>query len=216
MTRVRGSKQRTERTTVISDTEFNEALAKADKLESEYFRLRAKAVLSLFRLTGKRRGEVAQVPLGNFKTENGFLNVTFILEKKRKGNVLQKLSTKSLPLSDGLTRHIVAYLVCLNALETRPRYWLPSGRCVFGNYIILPEQHLTGRGVFNIVRGCTKTFWCHLFRETVAADIIRQDSSIIAAFKVQRRLDLESYTTGFNYLRRFASDVIERENLAVS
>lgn len=215
MTWVRGSKDRTERTTVISDSEFNEALENAENLGSEYFRLRAKAVLSMLRLTGKRRGEIAQLPLDNLVQKGDFLNVTFILEKKRKGNVLQKLSTKSLPLHDDLTQHILAYLDYLFCLETRPLYWLPSGRCVFGNYVILPEKHLSGREVFNIVRQCTDTFWCHLFRETVAADIIKQDSTIIAAFKVQRRLDLESYQTGFNYLRRFASDIIERE-LAIS
>jgi hypothetical protein len=209
-------KARYDRGTVISDTEFNEALANADKLESKYFQLRAKAVLSMLRLTGKRRGEIAQVPIANFKTENGFLNVTFILEKKRKGNVLQKLSTKALPLNDELTQHILHYLAYLTELKTEPVYWLPSGRSVFGNYVIIPEQHLTGREVFNIVRSCSETFWPHLNRETVAADIIKQDNSIIAAFKVQRRLDLESFTTGFNYLRRFASDVIARENLAVS
>ncbi len=31
----------------------------------------------------------------------------------------------------------------------------------------------------------------HLFRETVASDIVTEDKSIIAAFKVQKRLDLE-------------------------
>jgi hypothetical protein len=61
------------------------------------------------------------------------------------------------------------------------------------------------------VRGLSQTIWPHLFRETVASDVIKEDSTIIAAFKVQRRLDLESYTTGFNYLRRFSSDVIKRE-----
>lgn len=53
--------------------------------------------------------------------------------------------------------------------------------------------------------------WPHLFRETVASDVIRGDPSIFGAFKVQRRLDLESYQTGFNYLKRFAADVITRE-----
>jgi len=41
--------------------------------------------------------------------------------------------------------------------------------------------------------------------------VIRGDPSIFGAFKVQRRLDLESYQTGFNYLKRFAADVITRE-----
>jgi hypothetical protein len=34
--------------------------------------------------------------------------------------------------------------------------------------------------------------------------LVRQDNSIIAAFKVQKRLDLEDMRTGFNYLQRFA------------
>jgi site-specific recombinase XerD len=127
MTFVRGSKDRTERTTVISDSEFNEAIANADKLKSEYFRLRAKAVLSIFRLTGKRRGEIAQVPLENFKIKGNYLNVTFILEKKRKGNILQKLSTKSLPLHDPLTKHIIAYLDYLSELK-KPLVFLASFR----------------------------------------------------------------------------------------
>jgi hypothetical protein len=50
-----------------------------------------------------------------------------------------------------------------------------------------------------------------LFRETVASDIIREDDSIIAAFKVQRRLDLEDFRTGFRYLKRFATDIIAEE-----
>jgi hypothetical protein len=51
-----------------------------------------------------------------------------------------------------------------------------------------------------------------LFRETVASDVVKQDNSIIAAFKVQERLDLEDMRTGFNYLQRFAKDVIRRWN----
>jgi hypothetical protein len=185
---------------------------KRKKIGDEFFRLRALAVLLLFRLTGKRRGEIAKVPLENFKIDGDYLKVTFILEKKRKGVLLQKLSTKDLPLRDPLARHILAYLDYLSGLKTRPLYWLPSVKSVFGHNVIIPDRHLSPRQVFNIVRGLSKTIWCHLFRETAAADIIQRDNSIIAAFKVQRRLDLESCTTGFNYLRRFATDVIQRES----
>jgi hypothetical protein len=45
----------------------------------------------------------------------------------------------------------------------------------------------------------------------VASDIVKRDNSIIAAFKVQKRLDLEDMRTDFNYLQRFAKDIIERE-----
>jgi hypothetical protein len=65
--------------------------------------------------------------------------------------------------------------------------------------------------VFNIVRDTSETIWPHLFPETVASDIVKQDNSIIAAFKVQKRLDLKDMRTGFNYLQRFAKDIIKRE-----
>jgi len=70
---------------------------------------------------------------------------------------------------------------------------------------------MTGRQVFNILRQLSLGVWPHLFRETVGSDVIKQDSSIIGAFKVMRRLDLEDYHTGFNYLRRYAGDIIRRE-----
>ncbi len=43
------------------------------------------------------------------------------------------------------------------------------------------------------------------------AYVIQEDNSIIGAFKVMRRLDLEDFRTGFNYLKRFAGDIIKRE-----
>lgn len=120
-------------------------------------------------------------------------------------------SLKAFSLSDPLTRNILKYLDYCRSLNPIPKFWLPSGKSVFGNYVIIPNQHLSDREVFNIVRATSETIWPHLFRETVASDIVKQDNSIIAAFKVQKRLDLENMRTGFNYLQRFAKDVIKRE-----
>jgi site-specific recombinase XerD len=212
MTNVRGNKARVNRTQVITEAEFKDATEKAALIKSEFLRLRAFAVLCLLRLTGKRRTEIAMLPRDSLKTEGSFLNVTFVLLKKRKGNVLQKLSTKSIPLADPLVKPVLEYYEFLKAHHPDCKFLFPSGRSVFGQaYIIYNDKHLSGRQVFNIVRGLSQTIWPHLFRETVASDVIKEDSTIIAAFKVQRRLDLESYTTGFNYLRRFSSDVIKRE-----
>jgi site-specific recombinase XerD len=211
MTNVRGSKAREDRQTVITDSEFEEAMKKAGQIEDRFFRLRALALLCLLRLTGKRRTEVAMLPLDNFKVESGFLNVTFILLKKRKGHVLQRTATKTIPLADPLTKPILNYLEYLKGLECKPQFFFPSVKSVFGENYILTDKHLTGRQVFNIVRSLSETLWPHLFRETVASDIVKQDSSIISAFRVQRRLDLEDMRTGFNYLRRFSSDIIKRE-----
>jgi hypothetical protein len=62
-----------------------------------------------------------------------------------------------------------------------------------------------------LMRETSEILWWHLFRETVANDIVNQDDSMIAMFKVQKRLDLEDMRTGFNYLQRFAKDIIKRE-----
>jgi len=123
----------------------------------------------------------------------------------------QAKALKAFSLMDPLTQNILKYLDFLHSLNPVPKFWLPSGKNVFGNYIIIPNQHLSDREVFNIVRDSSETIWPHLFRETVASDIVKQDNSIIAAFKVQKRLDLEDMRTGFNYLQRFAKDIIERE-----
>jgi site-specific recombinase XerD len=83
LTRVRNNAFRESRETVIEDNELNRALDQANGINNEYFRLRALAVLSLLRLSGKRRTEISWIPLENFKVENNLLNVTFALEKKK-------------------------------------------------------------------------------------------------------------------------------------
>jgi len=243
LTRVRNSPFRENRETVIEEDELNKALNQANAIGNEYFRLRALAVLSLLRLSGKRRTEISWIPLENFKVESDLLNVTFALEKKKRKHKKcprcgtrnpvdssfckqcglgisqvpiaftskQAKSLKAFPLSDPLTQNILRYHEYLSSLNPIPKFWLPSGKSVFGNYFIIPDRHLSDREVFNIVRDSSETMWPHLFRETVASDIVKQDNSIIAAFKVQKRLDLEDMRTGFNYLQRFARDIIKRE-----
>jgi integrase len=211
MTNVRGNILRINRKIVISENEFQGILRKAEAIEDKFFRLRVLAVLCVLRLTGKRRGEIAKLEVNDFKIENNFLNITFTLEKKRKGKILTKQSTKAIPLSDPLTKPILEYLDYLNDLESKPKYFLPRMKCVFGFNMMVLDAHISGRQVFNLVRDLSEEVWPHLFRETVASDVIKSDPSIIGAFKVQRRLDLKDYRTGFNYLRRFASDVIQRE-----
>ena len=209
MTHVRNNVLRTKRKTVISDSEFAEMLDRAAQIKDVFFRLRALALLCVLRLTGKRRTEIARLEVADFKVENTLLNVTFTLLKKRKGTILSHRATKSIPLSDPLTKPVLEYSEYLRSIKAE--FFLPRVKNVFGHNIILRGAHIGGRQVFNLVRDLSETVWCHLFRETVASDVIRQDSSIIGAFKVQRRLDLEDFRTGFNYLRRFATDVIDRQ-----
>ncbi|MGD0645873.1 MAG: hypothetical protein ABSA75_13285 [Candidatus Bathyarchaeia archaeon] len=48
-------------------------------------------------------------------------------------------------------------------------------------------------------------------RPAARGTVKKQDYSIIADFKVQKRLDLEDMKTGFNYLQRFTKEIIKRE-----
>lgn len=215
MTYVRGLEKRTNRKTVISDAEFQEMLRKAQQTVDNFLRLRSTALLCLLRLTGKRRSEMAIVETEGVKVEAGLLKVTFTLLKKRKQSVLLKQSTKEIPVTDELTKPIIEYLSVLKGMNPAPRYFFPRTKTLWGaSYIIDYANHISGKTVFNLVRALSIDVWPHLFRETVAADIIKADSSIISAFKVQRRLDLSDVRTGFNYLRRFANDIIERQQLS--
>jgi len=201
---------RMNRDSVVTEEELTEALENAERITNEYFRLRARAVLSLERLSGKRRGEIAMIPLKNFTVGNDLLEVRFILEKKRTEKVLNKVSTKRFPLTDPLTQNVITYLAFLHTLNPVPEYWLPSGKTIFGKYVMFPDAHLSGRQVFNVTRECSETIWPHLNRETVAADVVSQDNSINAVFKVQETLDLKDFTTAFNYVRRFSKQIIHR------
>ena len=254
MTRIRGSKLREGRETVISDQELAEAFAVAEQISEPYFRLRAKAVLALFRLSGKRRGEIANTPLDNFKVEGDLLNVTFILEKKQRkfkecpfcctgadkngtpkqtrnnknamfcfkcgkdigvapvtAPMKEVKKTKAFRLGNPLTKHILVYIDFLKTLKPAPKFWLPSGKSIFGHYLIVSDDHLKGRQVFNIIRGTSETVWPHLFRETVASDVIKKDNSLMAIYKVKQRLDHANVSTSYLYIERYSKEVIDPE-----
>ena len=211
MTYIRNSEERVKRTTVVTDEEIAEMFKKADEFKNEYFKLRAKALVSMLRLFGKRRKELCILRLDDVEVDSKYLTVTFTLLKKRKETVFSRRAVKKVPLTDPLTKPIVEYKNYLEGLNPKPLYFFPRGKAVFNNYVLIPNEHLSGRQLFNILRSLSNKVWMHLFRETVATDVIKQDSSLMGAFKVMRRLDLSDFRTGYNYLRRFASDVIERE-----
>jgi integrase len=196
---------------VISEEEFQDMMNRARELEPEFYKLRTRALLSLFYLTGKRRSEMVRLEVDDFKEEDGMLQVTFTLSKKRRESVLTKRTTKSIPLSDPLTQPILEYLDYLEALSSKPRFFLPRAVPSFGSsFVIKPETSIGGRQLLNLVRQVSDEVWPHLFRETQAAQVVQQDSSILGAYKVKERLNLESVQTGFRYLNRYAVDVIRR------
>lgn len=77
------------------------------------------------------------------------------------------------------------------------------------------SKHLSTRQILRIVQKYNDGAWCHLFRETAAADIIEKDQSIVAPWKVRRRLDLEKVETAFRYMDRYAKDVIKEAEVDI-
>jgi integrase len=75
----------------LSNEEIDDMLSEADKIEQEYFRLRAKALVGIAKKFGKRRSEIAALERNDLKVENDQLLVTFTLRKKHKKGLFQYL-----------------------------------------------------------------------------------------------------------------------------
>jgi hypothetical protein len=85
---------------VITDQEVQKAIDKADELaetkwginypdQKEYFQLRAKAIVSVAKIFGKRRSEIADIFMKEIHVENNKLSINFVLRKKRKRGLFQ-------------------------------------------------------------------------------------------------------------------------------
>ncbi len=203
------------RDTVISKEEFQSSLARIEDREypNQFYKLRDKAVLSIFKKTGKRRGEVSRLRLSDISMKDPtLLQITFSLLKKRRGRNSYVNRRDKLLEIDSTVKNIIDYWMFLQTTYPDitvmfPRtFWSP---CT--NKFVIQDKSISGRQVLRIVKASNENSWCHLYRETVGAEIIRDDPTIIAAFKVQNALDLESYVTAFNYMRRYAQSVIKKE-----
>lgn len=177
-----------------------------------YREARGKALISILRRTGKRRSEVASLEADDVKIVGDHLSLIFTVRKKRKKNLQLNRREKMILISDPYVQYILAYERMLKSTCPGCKYFFPSVRYAFGGKSkFLVDKHISGRQIFNIVKALNSRCWPHLFRETVGADIVRSDPSILSPFRVMRRLDLESHNTAFKYMQRFAADIIEKE-----
>lgn len=76
---------------IITESELTETLENADRIENEYFRLRARAIISLAKIFGKRRIEISLLEMKDTKSEDNFLYLTFTIAKKHKKGFFQYL-----------------------------------------------------------------------------------------------------------------------------
>lgn len=202
---------------VYSREEIDTMLEKADSLKTLYFRLRAKALMGLFK-TGKRREEVGSLEMTDLKIEKGYLYVTFTVVKKRKKSVFMTQRTKRFPLESEWAQYIIKYWQHMKEFHSDCQFLFPSVRVVFGqSYAFSKDKHLSGRQILRIIKQLNPKGWCHLFRETRGADVVRADekrtgeASLLTLYRVQKALDLEKTATAMHYINRFATETIEDE-----
>lgn len=74
---------------IYTGEEIEAMLTAADTLPTEYFRLRAKCLVALFKKFGKRRSEIARLALADIQMIGNDLEFTFNLSKKHKKGLFQ-------------------------------------------------------------------------------------------------------------------------------
>lgn len=210
---------KTQRKDVLSQKEIKGMLRKADQLKPDYCRLRAKALVSLFK-TGKRRAEVGGLEQTDLRVEADFLYITFTTVKKRKKKVLATRRTKRFPLTSQFAQYIMEYLDYMKQHHPKCKFLFPSVRSIFGQALFFyPDKPLSGRQILRIIKQLNPKAWCHLFRETRGAEVVRADekrlgeASLMTVYRVKRALDLEREATAWNYISRYATETLEAEEV---
>jgi len=237
-----------QRKDVLSPQEIDGMIEKADTLKPEFFKRRAKAVVSLFK-SGKRREEVAALENSDLKVQGEWLYITFTVVKKRrrkhckncgkasgistkfcrfcsallvniepKRHVMTVRRTKKFHLSSSYAQYIMEYLTYMKSFHPECKYLFPSTTSVFGVGLAFhKDRHLSGRQILRIIKQLNPEAWCHLFRETRGAEVVRSDekrlgeASLLTVYRVKRALDLERETTAWNYINRYATETITTE-----
>lgn len=88
--------------TILSNAEVLGMMDKADDLENEYFRLRVKAVIGIVKIFGKRRAEIASLPIADLEEKDGWLYITFSIRKKHKKGLFQYIKFLENQIKRGL------------------------------------------------------------------------------------------------------------------
>jgi len=215
MTHVTGPRK--ERTSVINTEEFNDMIQQTYEVKDnypEYYGMRDRSILCIFRLTGKRVKELSLLKQADLVIKGKNLSITFTVAKKRKKQKLTTRREKQIPLTDPLVAPILEYREWMqkNVGDTIPWLYPRTHYTPSFKTLTLTNKHLSTRQILRIVQKYNANVWCHLFRETVGADIVREDKSIMAVWKVKKRLDLEKTETAWRYMDRYGVDVIHRES----
>lgn len=86
---------------VPTEKEIQAMLDKADLIENTYFKLRAKAIIALIKVFGKRRVELTMLEMSDISENNGLLYITFNIAKKSKRGFRQYIDYLKDQISKG-------------------------------------------------------------------------------------------------------------------
>jgi len=138
--------------------------------------------------------------------------------KKRKKNVVLLYRTKKFAANSKLGKCILEFLDFRLKKNPTAKYLFPRVHSVFGQHFSIDESKpMHSKVVWRIVKELNPQAWPHLYRETRAAEVVKHDESVRGeasletVYRVKRALDLERETTAWNYISRFATEKIERE-----
>jgi site-specific recombinase XerD len=197
---------------VIQAAEFEAMLKAAAQYPYEFLSFRNPAILCVFRLSGKRRGELDQLPRANVWRRDKFLRIRFKLLKKRRAAEV----VKSIPINDPYLKPVLEYTGYLTHYFPNATYYFPVCRAPFGNYSVDQFTGLKERAIYNVVREAADkagvVAWPHLFRETAGAEEVIKDPSLYGVYKVMNRLNITE-RAAWAYMARHALNVIKRPNV---
>lgn len=200
---------------VISEVEFENLIkfVLTRTYPHPYYRSVDLCLLAVLKLTGKRISEVVRLKVADVVMRDGFLLLAFYVGKKREGQRHTLRREKKIDLDARYVEHILNHKWVLNRIAPESEWMFP--RTYYSNFggafKVRSENHFSRQTGHNRLKSISENIFAHLFRDTMGAQVAREDGSIVGVFKVMVRLDLESTTSAMRYVRRYAIDEIKQE-----
>jgi len=213
---------------VIGDKEILDELAKANMIQDDFKRLKARAIIALLE-SGKRANELAALEVSDITEDTRFLYVRFTLSKKRKTKAHQEKAiqllqrTKTYNIDSDMATIIKEYLSFLKQKHPGVKHLFPRLHYVFGHLVSVDlNQHMRPLEIWRIVKALNPLDWPHLHRERRAVKVIQQHqrmfgkATIETIFTIKKALDLKEESTAYNYIERHETQKVEEEDLVIT
>jgi len=213
---------------VIGDKEILDELAKANMIQDEFKRLKARAIVALLE-SGKRTNELTALELADITADTRFLYVRFTLSKKRKTKAHQEKAiqllqrTKTYNINSDMAQIIREYLSYLLQKYPGVKHLFPRLHYVFGNLVSVDlNQHMNRLEIWRTVKALNPLDWPHQHRERRAKRVVEAHQKMFGKatletiYSVRKALDLKEAATAYRYIDRYEVQKVEEEDLVIS